>query len=117
MEEEMDLPQVIVEGKVVEELPVFVQDAGLDSRINFEFPVTPSKVKVTKVIAGNISTDEEITFYQLGDRNTQKDGFVKPGEEVMLLLQKKPEGNYKLFLGDALGPSVYGGPRSYRCCL
>lgn len=90
----MSFSKIIVRGTVVEELPTYIQDAGLDPRTNFKFSVTPSKVKVSKVIAGDIKVNDTIVFLQHGDRSTDKENFVKSNEDVILILNKTSDGRY-----------------------
>jgi hypothetical protein len=94
LEEELSFSKVIIRGTVIEELPTFVQDAGLDPRTNFKFPVTPSKIKVTKVLEGDVKVDDAIVFLQHGDRETEKNEFVKSGDDVILILNKRTDGKY-----------------------
>jgi len=94
LEEELSFSTTIVRGTVIAELPTYIQDAGLDPRTNFTFPVTPSKIKVTKVFEGDVNVDDTIVFLQHGDRKEEKNKFVKPNDDVLLILNKTVNGEY-----------------------
>jgi hypothetical protein len=56
--------------------------------------VTPSKIKVTKVLDGDVKVDDTIVFLQHGDRETEGNNFVQLGDDVLLILNKRTDGKY-----------------------
>lgn len=94
LQEEMWFVDLIVEGTVISRGETVKQNAGIETKKgSFSFDVTPSTIKVDKVLYGDISSTE-LTFFQHGslEDSTITNRFVQKEERVILLLDKRPDG-------------------------
>lgn len=91
LEEEMYWVDLIVKGHITEYIKSGEQHIGVDVP-DPAMDVTAANFKVNKVVHGNLN-QHNITLFQHGDyfKEDQKQ-FIKRGEEVYLLLSKRPDG-------------------------
>jgi hypothetical protein len=94
LEEELWHSDLIIKGTVLEEISTFQQDSGIDTPLGrYKFDVTTFKVKVDKVLNGELKADY-ITFYQHGTSRNPEDAkqHVKLKDKVYLILKERPDG-------------------------
>ncbi|OAS18366.1 hypothetical protein [Paenibacillus oryzisoli] len=95
LEEELWNVDLVVKGTVVSQEDSYSKDAGVPSKRSFNIDITPSTIKVDKVLYG--STDSSTITYLQHGLSTDKEAskrFVKQGEEVVLILSKTEDGKY-----------------------
>lgn len=94
LEEKMWNVEVIIKGTVIDQGPTYKRDAGLEYD-NFDYDVTPSTIKIEKVLFGEVP-NEEIVLLQHGslENSSCAENFVKKGSKVILLLTKTTDDKY-----------------------
>ncbi|MBB6021126.1 hypothetical protein HNR77_002219 [Paenibacillus sp. JGP012] len=88
--EELSIPELIVKGIVIEELPEVRRETGIyNPKVDTSYLVTPVKVKVEEVISGNL-IENEIIYLQRKE-STDK---LKTNNEVVLMLNRTSDNFY-----------------------
>ncbi|MFS1512546.1 hypothetical protein VQL36_08935 [Chengkuizengella sp. SCS-71B] len=85
---------LIVKGKVIQEVATFQKDTGINTKFSSKMDVTPATIKVDEVIYGN-EPNKTITFLQHGNSNeTTNSKHVRKNDEVILILTRTTDGQY-----------------------
>lgn len=95
LEEEMWFVDAVIYGTVLEQGLTYQQNTNINSKIDFNFPVTPSTILVKEVVYGKVNGDK-ITLLQHGSNleHSSANEFVREGEDYMLFLMKTTWGDY-----------------------
>ncbi|WP_017689837.1 hypothetical protein [Paenibacillus sp. PAMC 26794] len=82
--EELSIPELIVKGIVIEELPEVSRETGIyNPKVDTSYLVSPVKVKIEEVISGDL-VENEITYLQ----RTESTDKIKTDDEVVLMLNR-----------------------------
>ncbi|WP_405172017.1 hypothetical protein MHI12_07625 [Paenibacillus sp. FSL H8-0280] len=88
--EELSIPELIVKGVVIEEMPEIRRESGISNpKVDTSYLVSPVKVKIEEVISGDL-VGNEITYLQ----RTESTDKIKTDDEVVLMLNGTSDGFY-----------------------